>query len=130
MNTTTIPLDNNDPAIGAAARIKVQATLNAAGEMMGLQGCDDLTEKLIPALRRVIADAALLKGLEEVCGHWQNSSDEPVTISQDDATRQYIITVGRRAIGSGVKNQRGYFAGSLRSALRLAIDGEKVTPHG
>lgn len=119
-------LDVDDPD-AVARRIKISETMNTAGELLGLELGDDLTEKLIPALRRVIADAELVKGLDDMTGYWQNGSDEPVRISQDDATRQYIVTVGRTALPHRNSNSRAYFAGNLRAALRLATDGEKDT---
>lgn len=47
-----------------------------------------LTAKLVEARDR-------LKGLRELCGYVQDGSDTKVRISQDDATREWIVQVGK-----------------------------------
>lgn len=39
-------------------------------------------------------DAELLNSLRMMCGHVENGSDMPVSISQDDATRDWCLTRG------------------------------------
>lgn len=36
----------------------------------------------------------LFAKLRAACGYWQNGTETTVTISQDDATRTFIVTVG------------------------------------
>lgn len=61
--------------------------------------------------------------LTEVCGYTANSSEQVVIISQDDATRSFVITVKGYGIGSDAQ-KRTYFGGSLIEAIEAAWKGE------
>lgn len=54
--------------------------------------------------------ALLFELLETLCGHWQDGSSQTVKIFQDDATREFILNVGKRQ----------YTAGSLAGAITEA----------
>lgn len=72
----------------------------------------------IPGMRT--ADAVIVDGIDRVkqlnaiCGYVGNGTSSTVTISQDDATRDWTIKVGKRT----------YTAGTLGGALDLATAGE------
>jgi hypothetical protein len=61
--------------------------------------------------------------LKEICGHVQNSSEQVVIISQDDATRSFHITVKGYGIGSDA-SKRTYFGSCLEEAIDKAYAGE------
>lgn len=56
------------------------------------------------------AMAQAYENLDELCGYWQDGSDQVVTISQDDATRSYVVTVGKNS----------YSAQSLKLTIAVA----------
>ena len=56
-------------------------------------------------------DAELLNGLLELAGHWQDGSSELIKLHDDDAAREYLVTVGKKT----------YNAVSFKQAIRAAI---------
>lgn len=58
--------------------------------------------------------------LRAACGYVQNGSDEKVVISQDDATREWVISIGR-------SNVRTYTGPSLLDAIMNIDDSELET---
>jgi hypothetical protein len=60
--------------------------------------------------------------LMKMAGHYQDSSDEPVTLHQDDATRTCIITVGRNSITDTCDKRRDYYGSSFEGAIRAAME--------
>lgn len=54
---------------------------------------------------------AQLRELRELCGYVEDGSSTSVTISQDDATREWCVRVGKIA----------YYGGSLTAAFNLAV---------
>lgn len=69
-----------------------------------------------PAPDRDAQDAERWRKLVRLCGHWQDGSDTVVKLTQDDATRQCLITV------DGQYNGPTGFGGSFEQALSLLID--------
>lgn len=55
--------------------------------------------------------------LQRACGYVQNGSDEQVVIFQDDATREWVISIGR-------SNVRTYTGPSLLDAIMNIDDSE------
>lgn len=55
--------------------------------------------------------AVLFDSIRELCGHVENGTDSAVSVCQDDATREWIVCVGKRR----------YHAPGFVSALREAI---------
>lgn len=64
-----------------------------------------------PESRERELDKRRLDGLRELCGHVEDGSAISVSISQDDATRDWIIRAGKR----------WWHGGSLRAALDAAL---------
>ncbi len=54
----------------------------------------------------------LINGLREMCGYVENGTETTVRIGQDDATKEWIVWVGKR----------WFHGSSMRGALRSAID--------
>lgn len=63
--------------------------------------------------------------LRVACGYLQNGSQETVTISQDDATCTFHITVGDAPRPGAADRRRGYWGRSLVEAIEAAYKGEK-----
>jgi hypothetical protein len=84
---------------------------------------DKLLADTVDGAHRIHADADLLSDLRMICGYVENGSSEYVTIGQDDATREWTVTIGDSwARNSG--RARRYTAHSFHQAIRLAVDGE------
>lgn len=67
-------------------------------------------------------DAMNWRNLLEVAGHWQDGSDEIVTLYQDDATRECLVKVGYESKFGRVP--RHYPGATFAGALAAAIKGE------
>ncbi len=80
-----------------------------------LQACVKSQVAFMEALHRIglLGDALTIKRLEEACGYVEDGSHTTVTISQDDATRSWVVKVGRRS----------FYGNSLREALKTAGEG-------
>ncbi len=63
-------------------------------------------------------DAETLQLIEYLMGFVQDGSDTTITLSQDDATRTYIVTVHYPA------KKENFHGNDLHSALFLAVFGE------
>jgi hypothetical protein len=72
---------------------------------------------------RVERHAATFQKLDTICGPVQDSSEQIVTISQDDATRNYVVSVKGYGIGSD-KTKRVYYGSSLMETIEAAYNGE------
>lgn len=59
-------------------------------------------------------DTELLNGLRKLCGYVQDSSQTTITISQDDATKAWILRWGTGPT-------QWAWGGSLREVIRNAI---------
>lgn len=79
---------------------------------------DDVLE-LRKQLAAAQKDAERLNAIRELCGYVQDGSSETVRICQDDATREWIISVG------GIPSKRWYHGSCLRAAIDAAIAQEK-----
>jgi len=73
------------------------------------------TEYTIIPTAELAKDAARLKGLRELCGYWQDSSDTTVKLFQDDATRTWIIKV----------DDDCYYGNTFNAAIDAAIAAHK-----
>jgi hypothetical protein len=67
-------------------------------------------------------NAGLLRKLREICGWVENGSAESVTIGQDDATRDWFLSVGYDSISS---KRRSYNATSFESVIDAAYEKEQ-----
>lgn len=69
-------------------------------------------------------DAATLNKLRACCGYVENGSDTSVTVSQDDATREWSVYVG---IENAVLNtkRRSYHGRDIHEAIDTAYRAEK-----
>lgn len=67
-------------------------------------------------------DAACLRKLREICGWVENSSGEGVTIGQDDATRDWFLSVGYDGISG---KRRSYTATGFESVIDAAYEKEQ-----
>lgn len=63
-------------------------------------------------LLSVLADAARVDGLRKLAGYVENGTDTTVHLFQDDATKDWMVRVGKRWPDHG---------GSLREAIDAAI---------
>lgn len=52
------------------------------------------------AVNPVVRNAARWEALIDLCGHWQDGSDQTVTLITDDATRSRLIRVGKQILGT------------------------------
>lgn len=77
-------------------------------------------------LRKVAAeidgDGKKWRDLLQLAGHWQDGSDTPVALMQDDATRECGIKVGYAS--KFAKPPRSYWGGTFAAALAVAVKGE------
>jgi hypothetical protein len=74
-------------------------------------------------------DAAALNKLRACCGYVENGSQEPLTISQDDATKGWSIRIGTERIASTVPlkmhKPRSYHADGFHEVIDTAYRAEK-----
>lgn len=76
----------------------------------------DAYQSQFEALR---ADAERLAGLRDLCGYVEDGSSEVLRISQDDATKTWVVSIGKKS----------FYESSFRSTIDAAIDaGKAVTP--
>ncbi len=61
----------------------------------------------------LMQDGMRYRALIAAAGYFQDSSDETVTLSQDDATRTCHVTVGR------LQDSKDFYAGSFNGAVDL-----------
>lgn len=66
----------------------------------------------------------ILDGLREIMGYVENGTQEPVQLHQDDATKDYSVSVGYGAPYGSMK--REYTASSFLEALEIAITEERA----
>lgn len=66
-------------------------------------------------------DTQLIDGLKRLCGYVENGTDRSVTIFQDDATREWMVRVGKQWPSHG---------NSMRQALEAAIQEFGEEEHG
>jgi hypothetical protein len=64
-----------------------------------------------------MTDAEIIAGLRDLCGYVENGSDTSIQISQDDATKDWVIHIGR----SGFPNGNWTWGYSFREACEKAI---------
>lgn len=57
-----------------------------------------------------------VRGLRKLCGYVEDGSSDKVTICQDDATRTWVVTVGRRQ----------HYGTTFEAAIDAAIKAEAV----
>jgi hypothetical protein len=62
--------------------------------------------------------AAMWDTLMEMCGHWQDSSEQAVTLYQDDATRTCVISIRGHGIDAHLR-AKSYF--TERGGFEAAI---------
>lgn len=65
----------------------------------------------------LIADGQRWRQLKRLCGYVQDGSDTTVSLAQDDATRSYLIQVGKTT----------YHGTSFEEALAKAMEGDKCS---
>lgn len=74
-------------------------------------------------------DAATLNKLRACCGYVENGTDTSVTVSQDDATREWSVYVGiERAAASAMGDEikrRSYHGRDIHEAIDTAYRAEK-----
>lgn len=70
-------------------------------------------EQTLAEYQQVMQNADRFKALEEMSGAWQDGSMETVKITQDDATRQWLVSVGDSSV-------RTYDGGTLGAAVDKA----------
>lgn len=56
----------------------------------------------------------ILDGLRNLCGYVENGSDTKVCIHQDDATKTWVVTIGRHY-------ELTFYGNSMSQALKEAI---------
>lgn len=76
------------------------------------QQLEDRNAELVRQVNVLFNDSTLLKGLRKLLGYVQNGSSTTVTLSQDDATSDYCVTVGKKT----------YYASSFNGAIQDAIN--------
>ena len=113
----------NSPVLDHLAYGQKRATemgegLQKIGDLLELHVGDDVAKVAPEKLRQTVADAKLLQGFIEMCGHVADSSYTTVKISQDDACNHAIVSVGD-------KTPITFVARGVRGALQLAVDGDK-----
>ena len=93
-----------------------QGTRNEEVEAANLLAKNALAaiEQRIKALE---ADAKRWKATKELAGHWQDGSDETVTLFPDDATGTYHIICGKQS----------YFGSSFNEAVDRAMSEAALT---
>lgn len=69
-------------------------------------------------LRELAKAAERITGLRRLCGYVENGSDTPVSIFQDDATREWFVRVGAPRAG-----KMPFHGSSMTAALDAAITG-------
>jgi dUTP pyrophosphatase len=79
-----------------------------------------VAETIIDA-QKVVNDADLLDKLRRMCGYVEDGSSEFVTIGQDDATREWGISVGA---DHRMQKRRHYHGTSFHQAIRAAAEKE------
>lgn len=67
-------------------------------------------------------DADAFRKLRQLMGHVENSSEQVVTLSQDDATRTYVLGLRGYAAHAEGQRSRNYYGDSLHAAIQAAID--------
>lgn len=65
-------------------------------------------------------DASQMRKLRQILGYVENSSAQVVTLSIDDATCTYILTVRGYGVDAKAKERR-YYGGSLSAVIDAAI---------
>lgn len=83
---------------------------------------DRLIAETTIAARKIVGDADLLRQMRECCGFVENGTSEPVTICQDDATKEWGITVGAQ---SDFSKRRRYHSTSFHQVIRVAYAAER-----
>ena len=63
-------------------------------------------------------DAELLASLRRLCGYVENGSSEPIGISQDDATNEWVLRIGPAM----TTRARHFHARSFHQVIRIAAD--------
>lgn len=76
------------------------------------------TSRFVVNLTKEQYDSKLLEGLRRLCGYIENGSDTTVRVYQDDATRDWIVSIGSDTY-SRVKS---YYDSSFRNAVQKALD--------
>lgn len=104
----------------------------SADDIAKLRGLRDafLAESIIGA-QKVVNDADLLDQLRQVCGYVENGSSEYVTIGQDDATREWTISIGdsyARNMGKARRYNGTSFHQAIRNAAVKEIEVEVEEP--
>jgi hypothetical protein len=72
------------------------------------------------ALVKADVNAKRFKALRDLCGFVENGTDGVVTVFQDDATREWVVKVGKK----------GYYGPTMPHALDAAIEGEGDKSNG
>jgi hypothetical protein len=62
--------------------------------------------------------------LRVLCGYVENASDTVVKVSQDDATREWVVVVGSETRGTA----RRYYGASMDEAFEKAFTDPKNDP--
>lgn len=70
--------------------------------------------------------ASFERRLRVLCGYVENASDTKVTVSQDDATRTWIVTVGSETAGTA----RSYHGEQMADAFEKAFQDPRNDPDG
>ena len=83
---------------------------------------DRLLAETTIAAQKIVGDAELIANLRECCGFVENGTSEPVTICQDDATREWGLYVGAQ---SNFAQRRRYHATSFHQVIRVAHAAER-----
>lgn len=68
---------------------------NGRTVLQSVEALKQRAEKAEAELATARKDSERLKVLRDLMGHVQNASDTTITLSQDDATRDYIVSIGR-----------------------------------
>jgi hypothetical protein len=79
---------------------------------------DKLLADTASEAHKIWNDAELLASLRRLCGYVENGSSEPIGISQDDATNEWVLRVGPAMS----PRARHFHARSFHQVIRLAAD--------
>ena len=100
---------------------QLRAELNEQARLLGISAEKELTlhaenKRLKAELAEAKKDAERLKGLRELCGYVEDGSSQTIRITQDDATRDWIIRWNDKA--------EWVFSSSFKGAIDEAMKGK------
>lgn len=72
-------------------------TTDGAKQLMEQIGYEVIIKKLEPEKKVSSLDSVFMNELRELCGYVENGSDTVVRIYEDDATRDWVVAVGKKS---------------------------------